>query len=288
MNDEAESQEIQGTVVSSGRFPEPAADDLRDPAEVTDQADVSDPEDQEDQEDERPDSADPGYGRVAPDRDDEDDDEDDDDDELVDPDAVIIAEVDDEPDDDETPEPVAGFARTPVASSASAVDGDGDGDGDADTSAEDAETAAAVDQDAETAAAVDQDAETAAAVDQDAAEAATVPETDVIAEAARPGVPQVAGVPRDTDVTPVSGMAGDPAQLHERWLEIQSSFVDDPRTSVSAAAELVGEAIAALVAGIQERERALRGDWERDGTDTEDLRNTLRGYRGLLDQIAAR
>jgi len=39
------------------------------------------------------------------------------------------------------------------------------------------------------------------------------------------------------------------------------------------------------VASAQERERGLRGEWERDGADTEDLRNTLRGYRGLLDRL---
>ena len=85
----------------------------------------------------------------------------------------------------------------------------------------------------------------------------------------------------------MSGIAGDPAQLREQWLTIQSSFVDDPRASVASAAELVSEAIAALVASVQERERGLRGQWEREGTDTEDLRNALRGYRGLLDQVSA-
>jgi hypothetical protein len=109
-----------------------------------------------------------------------------------------------------------------------------------------------------------------------------VPETDVIAEAVRPGTPQ------DRDVPAMSGLAGDPDQLHERWSAIQSSFVDDPQASVAAAADLVSDAIAALVASLQDRERGLRGEWDRNGADTEDLRNTLRGYRGLLDQLAER
>jgi hypothetical protein len=50
----------------------------------------------------------------------------------------------------------------------------------------------------------------------------------------------------------------------------------------------VTEAIAALVASAQERESGLRGEWDRDGADTEDLRNTLRSYRGLLDELVTR
>jgi len=98
---------------------------------------------------------------------------------------------------------------------------------------------------------------------------------DAIPEAARPQAP----VNGDT------GLVGDPERMHERWTAIQSTFVDDPRGSVAAASELVTEAIAALVASAEQRERGLRGEWERDGADTEDLRNTLRGYRGLLDRL---
>ena len=76
--------------------------------------------------------------------------------------------------------------------------------------------------------------------------------------------------------------------LHGRWAAIQSTFVDDPRGSVAAAADLVTEAIATLVASAEEQERALRGEWERDGVDTEGLRNALRGYRGLLDHLVTR
>lgn len=97
----------------------------------------------------------------------------------------------------------------------------------------------------------------------------------VIPEAARPQAPANGG----------TGMAGDPERIHERWAAIQATFVDDPRGSVTAAAELVTETIAALVAGAGQQERGLRGEWNREGVDTEDLRNTLRGYRGLLDRL---
>jgi hypothetical protein len=42
------------------------------------------------------------------------------------------------------------------------------------------------------------------------------------------------------------------------------------------------------VASAEEQERELRGEWERDGVDTEGLRNALRGYRGLLDRLVTR
>ena len=96
-----------------------------------------------------------------------------------------------------------------------------------------------------------------------------------------------ANVPADTNVRTGTNMVGDPETLHERWAAIQSTFVDDPRGSVVAAAEFVTETIAALVASAQEREQALRAEWDRDGLDTEGLRNALRSYRGLLDRLVS-
>jgi len=98
---------------------------------------------------------------------------------------------------------------------------------------------------------------------------------------ARPGMPVNGDVPKG------SPMAGDPDQLHERWAAIQSTFVDDPRGSVTSAADMVTEVIATVVASAQERESGLRGEWDRDGADTESLRNALRSYRSLLDQLVA-
>jgi hypothetical protein len=83
-----------------------------------------------------------------------------------------------------------------------------------------------------------------------------------------------------------TGTAGDATHLHERFTTIQSTFVDDPHGSVVAAAELVTEAIETLVSAARERERGLRSEWDRDGADTEDLRNALRNYRGFLDHLA--
>lgn len=82
-----------------------------------------------------------------------------------------------------------------------------------------------------------------------------------------------------------SQVPGGGQQLHDQWAAIQSSFVDDPRASVAAAAELVSEAIRSMIETAQQREQGLRSEWDREGTDTEALRNALRGYRNLLDQM---
>jgi hypothetical protein len=89
----------------------------------------------------------------------------------------------------------------------------------------------------------------------------------------------------DTSAPADTSMVGDPAELHEQWAGIQSTFVDDPRGSVVAAAELISQTVATLVASVKDRERGLRGEWDRDGVDTEGLRNALRSYRDLLDRL---
>jgi hypothetical protein len=95
------------------------------------------------------------------------------------------------------------------------------------------------------------------------------------------------GPPVNGDAAEVSPMAGDPDLLHERWAGIQSTFVDDPRGSVTSAADMMSEVIATVVASAKDRESGLRGEWDRDGVDTEGLRNALRSYRSLLDQLTA-
>jgi hypothetical protein len=114
---------------------------------------------------------------------------------------------------------------------------------------------------------------------------ASVTRPDVIPEA-RPDVIPEAARPQPS-ANGDAGLGGDPERIHERWAAIQATFVDDPRGSVAAAADLVTETIAALVASAEQRESGLRGEWDREGADTENLRNTLRSYRGFLDRLVA-
>jgi hypothetical protein len=209
------------------------------------------------------------------------------DDEAIDPDAVIIAEDSDdaddldeadldEADDDTHPDTVVASAIVvePVAADDSLEPLPGDDTVADPVSADDTlvDPVSADDTAAEPVPGAEPiPASTTAGPKHAAADSAAV----------RPGMPVNGDVPEG------SPMAGDAQQLHERWATIQSAFVDDPHGSVTSAADMVTEVIATVVASAQERESGLRGEWDRDGADTEDLRNALRSYRALLDQLAA-
>ena len=81
---------------------------------------------------------------------------------------------------------------------------------------------------------------------------------------------------------------GDAARFRERWHEVQSAFVDDPKRAVQDADVLVAELMQNLASAFSERKRLLEDQW-REGTDaeTEDLRLALRSYRSFLDQLLA-
>ncbi len=206
------------------------------------------------------------------------------DDEMIDPDAIIIAEdsgdADDLDDLDEAADdthPDTAVASAIVVEPVTADDSLDPRPGD-DTVADP----------------VSADETVVDPVSADDTMAEPVPATDTTA-GAFPGGPKYAaadsgpvrpGMPVNGDVPEGSPMVGDPEQLHERWATIQSAFVDDPRGSVTSAADMVTEVIATVVASAQERESGLRGEWDHDGVDTEDLRNALRSYRALLDQLA--
>ncbi|MGN2636059.1 hypothetical protein ACTD5D_07670 [Nocardia takedensis] len=73
-------------------------------------------------------------------------------------------------------------------------------------------------------------------------------------------------------------------QLRTRWREVQGSFVDSPRQAVSRADDLVAELIQQLAAAYTARKQAL-ADKAPGEADTEALRQTLRHYRALFDQL---
>ncbi|MFF2550204.1 hypothetical protein ACFVUS_04355 [Nocardia sp. NPDC058058] len=78
----------------------------------------------------------------------------------------------------------------------------------------------------------------------------------------------------------------DPNQLRGQWREVQTMFVDDPRDAVTRADKLVEGGIQALVDSFAQRRHALEQRWhEEKGSDTEELRQALRGYRDLFDQL---
>lgn len=81
---------------------------------------------------------------------------------------------------------------------------------------------------------------------------------------------------------------GAAASLRERWRDVQSGFVDDPRQAVEQADNLASEVLHALSETLTERKRTLDGEWRGssdESSDTEKLRLALRGYRDFFDRM---
>jgi hypothetical protein len=72
----------------------------------------------------------------------------------------------------------------------------------------------------------------------------------------------------------------------QRWQEIQTSFVDEPRTSVERADALVAELMQQLAASFADARQRLERQWDSgDDVSTEDLRVTLTRYRSFFDRL---
>jgi len=72
----------------------------------------------------------------------------------------------------------------------------------------------------------------------------------------------------------------------DRWQEIQGTFVDDPRDSVSKADGLVAEVIQTLAKRFAEEREHLEHDWSGGGEpSTEDLRQAMVHYRELFSEL---
>jgi hypothetical protein len=121
-------------------------------------------------------------------------------------------------------------------------------------------------------------------------------------EAADPGLRpgETAGKLGDFSDLTYGNLVPDAERFTAQWQEIQFRFVDDPRGSVTEAADIVAQVTGKMEAAIQERQRAieerqraiaeqqrsLRGRWGDDSNaDTEALRETLRMYKTFLDQL---
>jgi hypothetical protein len=73
-----------------------------------------------------------------------------------------------------------------------------------------------------------------------------------------------------------------------RWEAIQTGFVDEPRTAVSEADALVAQVVTRVAEVFSHERSALEQHWGRgDQISTEDLRVTLRRYRGFFDRLLA-
>ncbi len=76
--------------------------------------------------------------------------------------------------------------------------------------------------------------------------------------------------------------------LHSRWDQIQAGFVDEPRSAVERADELVAQAMKRLAEMFADERAKLEGQWDRgESVSTEDLRLVLRRYRSFFGRLLA-
>ncbi|WP_431969832.1 hypothetical protein [Nocardia sp. bgisy134] len=76
----------------------------------------------------------------------------------------------------------------------------------------------------------------------------------------------------------------DSDRLRTQWREVQVTFVDDPKTAVARADDLVSGTMDQMIATCQQRKHDL-DERRGDTSDTEDLRQALRGYKEFFDQL---
>ena len=76
------------------------------------------------------------------------------------------------------------------------------------------------------------------------------------------------------------------SELRERWTDVQSAFVDEPKTAVEQADALVADVMKRLASGFADERKSLEGQWSRgDDVSTEDLRLALQRYRSFFDRL---
>jgi len=76
--------------------------------------------------------------------------------------------------------------------------------------------------------------------------------------------------------------------FRSKWDRIQTGFVDEPRTAVQQADELVGQAIKRLADSFANERNRLERQWDRgDQVNTEDLRVALQTYRSFFHRLLA-
>jgi hypothetical protein len=75
-------------------------------------------------------------------------------------------------------------------------------------------------------------------------------------------------------------------QYRSKWLAIQAEFVDEPRTSVAKADQLVADLMQRLAAVFAEEREQLETHWDSgDDVSTEDLRVALTRYRSFFTRL---
>jgi hypothetical protein len=76
--------------------------------------------------------------------------------------------------------------------------------------------------------------------------------------------------------------------FRSRWNDVQTSFVDEPRTAVELADNLVANVIKRIAGQFATEREELEKQWDRgDEINTEDLRQAFKRYRAFFDRLLA-
>ncbi len=99
----------------------------------------------------------------------------------------------------------------------------------------------------------------------------------------------LAGTGENRDRTNTPLLPADFVQdLRTRWDHVQTGFVDEPRSSVQQADELVALAIKRLAESFAAARQNLEQQWARgEDVSTEDLRIALQRYRSFFQRLLA-
>ena len=101
-----------------------------------------------------------------------------------------------------------------------------------------------------------------------------------------PGKKPYAPVPENMEPNLPLFAQNDAQDFRQRWEKIQISFVDEPRTAVQQADELVASAIKRLAEVFADERQKLESGWDnKSDVSTEDLRIALRRYRSFFDRL---
>lgn len=75
-------------------------------------------------------------------------------------------------------------------------------------------------------------------------------------------------------------------EFRDRWREIQAGFVDEPRTAVERADELVAELMQKLAQSFSQQRNELEHQWDAsENVSTEELRVALTRYRSFFERL---
>ena len=75
-------------------------------------------------------------------------------------------------------------------------------------------------------------------------------------------------------------------RYQQRWNDLQSRFVDEPRGTVKEADGLVAELMQELATSFSDTRSSLEDQWTRgDDVSTEDLRVALQRYRSFFERL---